>query len=290
MLFGFGAVKTVHSSMASWWRHNDGQLALILLRGPASFCRGAAHELFVDARYNTVRGGRVGDAADRRQALAAITRRKRCPLALPAWKTVPWEAADKSLKDKLIDILVDVPGLMEDVDAFKMGRITREEILAAHQTVKKDLHAWEAEMGNRLTTYDYTHKPELAPPRCDDDVALLHLSNVYWGICLAVHSTAAVLPRPSASSASSASSTGSGTLRQYACKIARSVHLLFEPIAGDFGCNVALFPLLSAWRFFTATEPDSPSEEQTIVMRLLGREFQGARVSSFARNMQTPKS
>jgi hypothetical protein len=53
------------------------------------------------------------------QALSAILRRRRLPLATPEWKTVPWQSVPKDMKDILVDVLVELPGLVEDLDTMR---------------------------------------------------------------------------------------------------------------------------------------------------------------------------
>lgn len=38
----------------AWGGHSHGQLAMFLIRGPAAFISGDAHQLFVDSRINMV--------------------------------------------------------------------------------------------------------------------------------------------------------------------------------------------------------------------------------------------
>ena len=45
-----------------------------------------------------------------------MTFRKKSPLESPEWRTIPWLRNTKSVTDKLIDVLVDIPGYLEDLD------------------------------------------------------------------------------------------------------------------------------------------------------------------------------
>ncbi|OAQ61432.1 fungal transcriptional regulatory protein [Pochonia chlamydosporia 170] len=312
VLFGFGAkLNSANSNLASWWRHNDGQLALILHRGPYSFQHGPAHTLFVDARYNT--------------ALSHLTRRKRCPLDDSDWKTIPWIYCKKSIKDRLVDILVHLPGLMQDMDILQELTLIapagewKKKVLKSCLGLKEALRRWETEIGQELERFDYTvSTTPLKPPSTDREVSLLHLSTLYWAISLAVDTSLGTLLVQNArsggvegdceddsetESTSSMATSGKGDsssrrqlkdqddrrtlLRTYAYKIAHAIPLLFEPESGAFGCNVALFPLLSAWRFLSMTEPvDKPSPEHQIILKLSEKQFQGTSVGRFSASLK----
>ncbi|KAM7186037.1 Sterigmatocystin biosynthesis regulatory protein [Rhypophila sp. PSN 637] len=86
----------------NWQRHNSGELALFVARKPEAHEEGDAHHIFADERVE--------------MALSSILQRKRLVLGDPAWKTVPWQLSPKNLKDVLVDVLVDMPGLVEDFD------------------------------------------------------------------------------------------------------------------------------------------------------------------------------
>lgn len=54
------------------------------------------------------------------QALSAILQRKRLVLGAPEWKSIPWQKIPKDFKDILVDVLVDMPRLVEDYDSMKL--------------------------------------------------------------------------------------------------------------------------------------------------------------------------
>ena len=56
ILFGMDAEKypDAKTHVAGWRGHNDGQMALVLMRGPGGLRSGAGHQLFADGRLNMV--------------------------------------------------------------------------------------------------------------------------------------------------------------------------------------------------------------------------------------------
>ncbi|KAK5064776.1 hypothetical protein LTR84_000610 [Exophiala bonariae] len=84
---------------------NAGEISILVAGGPESFVEGHAHKLFVDYRLHLI--------------YPYIQNHKRCPLSTLEWKTIPWSNHPKGPKDKLIDILIEIPGILEDMGALE---------------------------------------------------------------------------------------------------------------------------------------------------------------------------
>ncbi|OAA56785.1 Zn(2)-C6 fungal-type DNA-binding domain protein [Cordyceps fumosorosea ARSEF 2679] len=310
ILFGndSGAYPDATMHVDGWRGHNNGQMALVLARGPSKLQSGTGHQLFADGRLNMV----VGD----------IARRRRSELATPQWKQEPWKTQSKSIKDKLIDILVDVPGLLEDLDKVKATddpdakERARLRALVACKACHHQLTLWEGEVGDDLFVYDYVVSGDPLPvPKTDVDTALLQMTSLYWVVCILLYSTIGLLmrearqppatpqprpgppsyPSPPASvspdkpSPASPSPTDDDRRNPRLCahKIARSVHLFWEPAAGAFGNHVGLLPLGVAMRFLAGTEPRIEASDAYSRMRsLFRRPFLGSHVGTFLSNLQ----
>jgi hypothetical protein len=185
----------------------------------------------------------------------------------------------------------------------------KNKVLDSCKHLRRALRKWETEIGPEIKRFDYTAaaSAHLKPPSTDREVPLLHLSTLFWALSLSVHSSLenlAVLHGPLAGNDGQDGSENKYLLsippaaghksmqdndtsiqkpRQYALKIAHAIPLLFERESGAFGCNVALFPLLSSWRFFSTTEPaDNPSAEHRIILNLFSKEYQGTSVGRYA--------
>ncbi|XWX01515.1 hypothetical protein V2A60_009543 [Cordyceps javanica] len=299
-----------------WRGHNDGQMSLVLARGASNLQSGTGHQLFADGRLNMI----VGD----------IAKRQRSTLAAAHWKRVPWKTQDKSIKDKLVDILVDIPGLLEDLDQIKdtedpcSKEQLRQSTLLACEACHQQLVAWEEEVGDDLLIYDYTASGVPLPvPKTDIDTALLQLTSLYWVVCILLYSTVGLvkgegpqpdttqvqhgqpsyLSPPASVSSGIPSDMPSPTLdsswqmeadrrnpRLCAYKIAHSVHLFWEPAAGAFGNHVGLFPLGVAMRFLAGTEPIEASEPYRLMRQLFRRPFLGTQIGAFLTNLQRESS
>lgn len=94
-------------SSFGWLKHAGGIGKLIQLRGPWRH-QSTLFRHFLEANRVTI-------------ALECLVMRKRCFLEDPDWKIIPWALDPKSKISVfyLHDILVDIPGLMEDVDILQ---------------------------------------------------------------------------------------------------------------------------------------------------------------------------
>lgn len=138
--------------------------------------------------------------------------RKATYLADAAWKAVPWAMrSDKSAKHYLVDILADIPGLLERVDALKAARRghtpheddieeddkeeeKRQALLKDSLDVDKALDKWYAEYASDILLdlpvllhgLDDTMSPGAASAVSAPTLAAAHIMTLYWTTCLAV--------------------------------------------------------------------------------------------------------
>ncbi|KAL7893419.1 hypothetical protein HDV63DRAFT_397687 [Trichoderma sp. SZMC 28014] len=165
-----------------WRAHIEGQLALFLARGPESFVSGQSHQLYVDGRILIV--------------MLSIGRRAKSPLRTEAWRTIPWRQIPKSTKDKLIDILEDVPFMLIAYDELRacqnperFDELRHTVMLNCHQ-IALSLDIWEQEAGPILQKFDYTFAGSPLPtPKDDTEFGLVYISGCYWGARLMLYST-----------------------------------------------------------------------------------------------------
>ncbi|TQV95546.1 C6 zinc finger domain-containing protein [Cordyceps javanica] len=157
----------------AWRGHNQGQQAIFLARGPSAFASGPAHQLYSDARINMV--------------MLSMGQRKRSPFASPAWDKIPWKKHPKAVKDELIDLLQDIPEILEYIEEFKvctdLGRRQDLEMLIMSRCneVRADLDAWAADRGDSLQRFDcFANIGPLEPPRNDAEFAFHHMTVIYW--------------------------------------------------------------------------------------------------------------
>ncbi|KAL7907731.1 hypothetical protein GGI35DRAFT_65866 [Trichoderma velutinum] len=169
-------------SAPDWRAHIEGQLSLFLARGPESFTSGQAHQLYVDHRVLVV--------------MLSIGRRTHSPLHSPEWRTVPWRTIPKSVKDKLMDIMEDIPFMLVSYDNLRACQDPdradelRQIAMLHCEHISNSLDIWEEEMGVDLNQFDYTVVGSPLPePKDDTEFSLVYLSSVFWGARLILYST-----------------------------------------------------------------------------------------------------
>lgn len=169
-------------SAPDWRAHIEGQLSLFLARGPESFTTGQAHQLYVDGRVLVV--------------MLCIGRRTQSPLHSPEWRTVPWRIIPKSVKDKLMDIMEDIPFMLVSYDNLRACQDPdhadelRQIAMLNCEHISNSLDIWEQEMGADLHQFDYNVVGSPLPePKDDTEFSLVYLSSVYWGARLILYST-----------------------------------------------------------------------------------------------------
>ncbi|GKU07419.1 hypothetical protein FLAG1_09147 [Fusarium langsethiae] len=251
-LFGTAFIEDPRRPTAQGFKkHIDGETALILSRGPDDVWSSMGRQLLADGCLTLIN--------------ACMSRRKRSPFSQQQWKRTPlWRSVTDSPLNKLIDILVEVPGLLEDLDILRQAsHMMKSEELANKlkdtcRACESDLLSWEAEIGDVLTTYDYTIVGEVLPlPNNDDDLAVIYLSCYYWMACLMVYSTIGFceLEDPKTDKERGLMDCPNQRIaRSYAYRIAHAIRLLFQPPAGDYSSVAVFFPLGNAIRYLIMVE------------------------------------
>jgi hypothetical protein len=122
--------------------------------------------------------------------------RKACPLSSLAWKTIPWSLHPKSPKDELIDVLIELPGMMEDTSTLKTLSSQPERAYAPYEILQErsswcehQLQSWSTTCGEATVAFvegliadpDRENDVYMAPP--STDLAMAHLGLIYWTTC-----------------------------------------------------------------------------------------------------------
>ncbi|KAJ9607131.1 hypothetical protein H2200_008203 [Cladophialophora chaetospira] len=164
----------------AWLRHTSGEMAIILAGGPENFIHGSAHQLFVDYRLHLI--------------YPYIQSRRHCPLSSLEWTNIPWSIHPKSPKDKLVDILIEVPGILEDMTILKTLSSQPQERYLLCQALEercwrcdRQLLIWSTSCGNAIVDFVESlisvqdlseNSAESAPP--STYLAMAHLGMLYW--------------------------------------------------------------------------------------------------------------
>ncbi|KAL0261775.1 hypothetical protein SLS55_003207 [Diplodia seriata] len=243
----FGADdKDAFAQARSWSSHVKGELVLFQARGPHAHIHGNAHALFVDGRFNTVSSAIKNprqNPTNCLQMIQAARARKKSIFSEPEWKEVPWQAIPKTPKDALLDIMIDLPTLMESLDNFVEGdhdedtkEALRARLIQECWDADRRLSEWVENM-RLVVNLDLN---ELIYVKRLGNFAAAQLVNLYWAACIMLFS---VLQSANMSSFQPETLPPRTDPRIYARKIARSASYFFGPDAGIFGTHAASFPI-----------------------------------------------
>ncbi|KAH7018202.1 uncharacterized protein B0I36DRAFT_335488 [Microdochium trichocladiopsis] len=159
--------------------HIEGEIAMLEARGPASLQTGDAHEMLVVGRLFLL--------------VSNIRTRKRSFLHSPEWMSVPWLVIPKNPRDRLVDIMFEVAGLLEDIDSLQAAasngdknyETLRLDIADACWQLDERLQRWSAEDAPVVSFYDSAGSfREAWDP---DDYARADMVQVYWSACLLLY-------------------------------------------------------------------------------------------------------
>ncbi|KAF5554165.1 hypothetical protein FMEXI_2151 [Fusarium mexicanum] len=285
-LFGTGISAAQKNSPVSqikgFRKHIDGETALILSRGPNDSWSDMGKQLLADGRLTLIN--------------AYISRRKRSPYS-QGWKQSQlWRSVTNSPLNQLIDIFVEVPALLEDLDIYRVSPSNElyNSILTRCRNCEVEILALGLEFGESLTKYDYTYTREPLPvPENDDDLAIAYLSCCYWMTCLFIYSTLGFCELESQDSYARGPILNYPSQRiamSYAYRIAHAVHLLFEPPAGTYSSVAVFFLLGTALRYLIMIETHGGhnimSKERLLLVNIFTRPFLGSFVGRFLQNLQ----
>ncbi|OHW99125.1 C6 zinc finger domain-containing protein [Colletotrichum incanum] len=205
------------------------------------------------------------------EIITHIKRRRRCPLSHPVWKTVPWQNIPKTPKDVLVDIFVDVPGLLEDLDHLRSCKDSFEKELRRMELIKEcwrideELNWWLDNLSPKRELEELMARGLDNPSACD--VVVASIMSLCWTISLLSYSTLRLaigektgleLPKRTDPSI-------------YCTKIANIVDIFFHPSAGTFGIQSAPLPIGMALVYLNSFEEGFNSETKWKLVGFFGR-------------------
>lgn len=216
---------------------------------------------------------------------------------------MPWELTEKTPMDKLVDVLTDISGILEDLDYLRSLQEQDQQyyqgyraLLSLCHSISNALGEWEREFRGRLGTYDYMLVGlPLPDPVQDVHFATIHMACMYWAICVLLFSTmqdcGKVLAQTGILDEHTARLAGDAftldNIATYARRIAHAIPLLFDNQAGLYGALVSFFPIGVAIQYLTVIESNlEASAERTILLGIMYRQFAGSFVGRFLINLQ----
>lgn len=196
-----------------------------------------------------------------------MLRREKLVFSTPEWKNIPWQEIPKDLKDVLVDVLVDMPGLLEDLDDMQSCRKQSRQRKLRHELVQR---CWEHE--RQLLDWLHlvcqelgssTHASATEPGEKDlvTHLAVIHGMSLFWTTCIILYSTLRTASGPQAEL------PGRTDPMHYVRKLAEAISSLLRPSAGLYGKQSAALPLELALLYITDTFPLS-EENETLLKTL----------------------
>lgn len=268
VIFGHDEQDEV-SQARSWRKHIHGELALVTTQPPETYTSGYPHLFFVDGRYHLTTG--------------AIVARKKTVLSSPEWKSIPWRSIPKTPKDILLDIFVEMPALLQDIDEMRANPFShptlQHELVHRCWHYESELSAWRTQAGIADPTYHLD--VELAPPPALDLIAASHILCVYWSMCIIIYSTLHSLSEDETLLPKRANP------RIYCRRIAEALSVLLHPQSGVYGMHLANFPAAVALVYLNGVEGGGAmSEEREIIVRVFEGSVTGKATGRFIESTQ----
>lgn len=227
----FGAEEQSGKQAHSWLSHAQGEIALIVARGPEAFTEDAAHLMFVNARW--------------RPLIASCRTRTRSVLNQECWKTIPWTGRTKTPQDSLLDILAGIPEILSHIDRWgalspltPQNEATDLATCAKCWTLHIQLQTWLTANKHEIHTPVTTTATPITFP--DFDVACLTIK--YWVTALLLYSSLDTASRIPPTDTTTAHADRPHP-RHFARLIARSASYFFREEFGIVGPTTYSFPL-----------------------------------------------
>ncbi|OJD13437.1 hypothetical protein AJ78_06110 [Emergomyces pasteurianus Ep9510] len=253
----------------NWRNHINGELAIMTSQPPETYTSGYLHQFFVDGRLHLT--------------TSAVQARKKIILSNPEWKTVPWSEIPKTPKDFLLDILVEIPTLLENLDIMRacpdpeIQKLQQYELLHACWELESEVTRWRFELG--ITDMTYSLDAEQSSFSFDY-LAASHIMCLYWAICIIIYSSLRILSSPQVVLPPHTDP------RIYCCRIAKAMPLLLHPRSGAYGVHLASFPVAMALMYLSAVDGDAIHEEKQIIFNAFRRSGYGETVERFNQSMR----
>lgn len=277
------------SQARNWMSHAQGELALIVSRGPAAFTTDAAHLMFTLARYNSVCKQTIyigplllTDV----QAIIGIRSQKPVVFNEEQWKTIPWQGRDKPASDTIVDILLELPGIIGELDYLDIMPFDndcfdrlRQQATEKCWTVHCNLEAWYAKNSKEVYATDVNEPTPIEFP----NVVVASLSLRYWATATILYQCLDRTLRFSVND-TLPPYIGRPHGRTFARKIVRSVSWLFRKENGATGASAVSFPLGVALMYLRQSQVPDP-EYMKLVFTVWNNPAWPSSVKDFLRSM-----
>ncbi|KAJ0342716.1 hypothetical protein KNSL1_010595 [Colletotrichum chrysophilum] len=176
----------------------------------------------------------------------------------------------ESSKDALVDIFVDIPGILEDLDELRdcepgiEKKAKRSRLVNECWRIDRELTRWLDNMGPTEELKDLERRGVDNPTMCD--VVITSIMTLFWTTSILAYSTLrlALGPKPDIELPERTNP------RVFCTKIANIVDVFFHPNAGTFGISSAPLPIGMALVYLNSTEEGFNSEDKRKLVSFFG--------------------
>lgn len=223
---------------------------------------------------------------------------KRCPLGNLEWKTIPWSTHPKWPKDKLLDILIEVPGILEDMATLKTSSSQPEKRYFLRQALEdrcwlcdRQLLSWSTSCGEAIVAFVESliavqdlddNSKESAP--ASTDLAMAHLGMIYWTTCNLLSQILSWLREAAPSKEGTILLPPRIDVHLYSHKVALLIPYFKKPGVGSYVITFIGFPVAVAASFLARQDLVGDFSE---ARALLVRAFHGERGKQLQRFLAT---
>jgi hypothetical protein len=214
------------------------------------------------------------------QTIAACCARKRTPLAEPAWMMIPWSKSSKTHKDKLVDIFVEIPSLLEDLDHLKQSPTEQlyRQFMTDYARIDLGLTAWLQNHAPVQHLDILQARGHINPTA--EDLAVAQIMSLFWTMSILAHNAMLLAVTLDPSSSPLSHLPPHTNPRQYCTFIADIVEVFFQPEAGIFGMQAVPFPVGIALEYLMSTEGYGSDVSKKLAGYLTNRGF-GISIGNF---------
>ncbi|KAJ0381864.1 hypothetical protein COL922a_013701 [Colletotrichum nupharicola] len=176
----------------------------------------------------------------------------------------------ESSKDALVDIFVDIPGILEDLDELRdcesgiEKEAKRSRLANECWRIDRELTRWLDNMGPTEELKDLERRVVDNPTMCD--AVITSIMTLFWTTSILAYSTLrlALGPKPDIELPERTNP------RVFCTKIANIVDVFFHPNAGTFGISSAPLPIGMALVYLNSTEEGFNSEDKRKLVSFFG--------------------
>jgi hypothetical protein len=184
-------------------------------------------------------------------------------LSTPEWKIIPWLEIPKDPKDNLLDLLLDMPGLLEDLDkmASCVDRIEkdrlRQDLVARCWVYDTQLRTWLAATSPSTGDCAQVYRQPEIDHVSYEDISLTYAFQTFWTACLLLYTTLRLASDPQA------------TLPEYTDpqiyvhNITVTTPTLLNPSSGIYGQYIMILPFALALKY-----AESMAKQQDMLMKV----------------------